>query len=328
MIYVISKATFGDYGVRDIQCNVNWDCCPYSEYALIPDSLVDGILATKGYCDITLNSEGTEVASFTARTIPNVPDECCGENTVLSVNGVKANNEGSLTLKPSDIGAVPTGRTVNGKALSSNISLSASDVGARPNTWMPAASDVGAAPAGYGLGVAGSNSVSSIQNIDKNGWWLANGDTPDGGYWFCLPRMVNSGDDIVIDAQSFNGLYNAKINKSTSKGWGEWEWVNPPLSLNNEYRTTERMDEKPVYCKRVLFGNGPNNTYKSVNHNIANLAQVVEWHAYNYNSGTNIEQGAGVTTITVNRETMNISSNENIAAWYIYFIIKYTKTTD
>jgi hypothetical protein len=107
MIYVISKATFGSYNVRDIQCNANWDCCPYSDYALIPESMVDGILATKGYCDITLNSAGTEVTGFTARTIPSVPEECCGNNTVLSVNGVKANTSGEVTLTAEQVGAAP-----------------------------------------------------------------------------------------------------------------------------------------------------------------------------------------------------------------------------
>lgn len=102
MIYVISKATFGSYNVRDIQCNANWDCCPYSDYALIPDELVDGILATKGYCDIVLNEDDNQVASFTAREIPSVPEECCGANTVLSVNGIKANSNGELTL-PIDV---------------------------------------------------------------------------------------------------------------------------------------------------------------------------------------------------------------------------------
>lgn len=107
MIYVISKSTFGDYSVRDIQCNANWDCCPYSDYALIPNSMVDGILATNGYCDITLNAAGDEVASFTARAIPSVPPECCGTNTVLSVNGVCANTDGELTLTAANVGAIP-----------------------------------------------------------------------------------------------------------------------------------------------------------------------------------------------------------------------------
>lgn len=40
----------------------------------------------------------------------------------------------NISLSASDVGAVPTTRTVNGKALSGNISLSASDVKALPDT--------------------------------------------------------------------------------------------------------------------------------------------------------------------------------------------------
>lgn len=47
---------------------------------------------------------------------------------VTSVNG----KTGAVELGASDVGAVPTTRTVNGKALSSNIALSANDVGALP----------------------------------------------------------------------------------------------------------------------------------------------------------------------------------------------------
>ena len=45
-----------------------------------------------------------------------------------------------------EVGAVPATTTVNGHALSGNISLTADDVGARPNTWTPSAADVGAVP--------------------------------------------------------------------------------------------------------------------------------------------------------------------------------------
>lgn len=40
----------------------------------------------------------------------------------------------NISLGASDVGAVPTSRTVNGKALSSNITLSAADVNALPDT--------------------------------------------------------------------------------------------------------------------------------------------------------------------------------------------------
>lgn len=46
------------------------------------------------------------------------------------------------------IGAVPTSRKVNGKALSADVTLSAADVGARADNWTPDAAEVGADPAG------------------------------------------------------------------------------------------------------------------------------------------------------------------------------------
>ena len=88
MIYVISKTTCGNYNVRDIQCNANWDCCPYSDYARIPDSMVEDILATCGYCDITLNEDETEVVSFVAREIPKVPEEIVYPVPVVPGEGV------------------------------------------------------------------------------------------------------------------------------------------------------------------------------------------------------------------------------------------------
>lgn len=62
---------------------------------------------------------------------------------LTSHTGNKNNPHG---VTAAQISAVPTSRTVNGKALSSNITLSASDVSARPSTWTPTASDVGAVP--------------------------------------------------------------------------------------------------------------------------------------------------------------------------------------
>lgn len=66
------------------------------------------------------------------------------DTTTLTAHTSDESNPHKVTA--TQVGAVPTSRTVNGKALSSNISLSASDVSARPNTWTPTASDVGAVP--------------------------------------------------------------------------------------------------------------------------------------------------------------------------------------
>lgn len=54
-----------------------------------------------------------------------------------------------LTFAAEDVGAVPVTRTVNGKALSADVTLNAADVGARAASWMPTAADVGALPVQY-----------------------------------------------------------------------------------------------------------------------------------------------------------------------------------
>lgn len=72
---VISIATYGENEMHDIQTNSSWSKNPYGEeYAVVPDALVQDILATRGYCDIVLNDDGTEVVSFTAREIPEIPE--------------------------------------------------------------------------------------------------------------------------------------------------------------------------------------------------------------------------------------------------------------
>ena len=72
---VISKATYGDYAVHDIQTNSAWSGNPYGEeYAVVPDDLVEGILATNGFCDIVLNEDGTEVVEFTPMEVPEIPE--------------------------------------------------------------------------------------------------------------------------------------------------------------------------------------------------------------------------------------------------------------
>lgn len=72
---VISKATFGEYAVRDIQTNSGWSKNPYEDYAIVPDEMVLDIMETKGFCDIVLNEDGTEVVGFTAREIPEIKTE-------------------------------------------------------------------------------------------------------------------------------------------------------------------------------------------------------------------------------------------------------------
>lgn len=71
---VVSKNTFGEYNVRDIQTNGAWGSNPYGDdYAVVPDDMVTAIMETRGFCDIELNEDGTEIVGFTALEIPEIP---------------------------------------------------------------------------------------------------------------------------------------------------------------------------------------------------------------------------------------------------------------
>lgn len=71
---VISKNTFGEHNVRDIQTNSAWGANPYEDYAVVPDDMVTDIMETRGFCDIVLNEDETEIVEFTAREIPEIPE--------------------------------------------------------------------------------------------------------------------------------------------------------------------------------------------------------------------------------------------------------------
>lgn len=72
---VISKPTYGDYAIHDIQTNSAWSGNPYGEeYAVVPDNMVEAILETRGFCNIVLNADGTKVVSFTTLEIPEIPE--------------------------------------------------------------------------------------------------------------------------------------------------------------------------------------------------------------------------------------------------------------
>ena len=59
-----------------------------------------------------------------------------------------------------------------------------------------------------------------------------------------------------------------------SQEWHEWECVNPPMVVGQEYRTTERYMGKPVYTKLIYCDTLPNTTYKLFPHG-ATVSQAI-----------------------------------------------------
>ncbi len=173
--------------------------------------------------------------------------------------------------------------------------VTASQVGARPDTWMPTAEELGALSSKWiardaaangtladaltissnaadgennipKLVVAGttigmpfncqlgirtvewyseSKAFCRILGIDSSGMpamWLCQRDTTGNAWTGWLQT------DMVTEIDLYPGCYFRQQPN------GEMEWLNPPMELNMEYRTTERWKGKPVYCKVIEIG--------------------------------------------------------------------------
>lgn len=133
------------------------------------------------------------------------------------------------------------------------------------------------APSGYGLGTESVNAPDDLDSVIGSGWY---GGCPviESFDFGGSPVMHNAYGDrygvqvarLLSSTTSYGD--NVTLLRTKNDGvWGPWEWVNPPMLLGVEYRTTERYNGKAVYAKLLNFGYMPVNTYKIVAHDIQNM---------------------------------------------------------
>lgn len=142
----------------------------------------------------------------------------------------------------------------------------AEEVGARPDTWLPTIAEIGAAPAGWGYGgamdyivdengtfetklneiLAGmvNHSVKQFSFYDTKGLISKK-------FFGTLWRYTNQ--YAALEAINYDG--NKAIKCMYGGVWNPWEWVNPPMAVGVEYRTTERFAGAPVYCGVISYTN-------------------------------------------------------------------------
>lgn len=108
--------------------------------------------------------------------------------------------------------------------------------------------------------------------------------------------------------------------------WDELEWVNPPLNVGVEYRTTERYLGKPVYVKVFDFGALPNASYKSIAHGLSktgvvSLSAVSTCGKYYFPSASN----SGRVDVYINAGNIQITTTGDWSSVSVYVTVKYTK---
>lgn len=209
--------------------------------------------------------------------------------------------------------------------------------------------NINAAPDGHGLG---DTTISEAPNKDANkitttGWYMAAVNTPTSGWWLISSitygntryqfAYANEGASSIL-----NGTVSQRSQKDASSGWTPWEYVNPPMKLGVEYRTTERYLGKPVYVKLIDCGNLPNGTTKEVAHGITNLDFMVGAQAIASNSTSGFNGHAYLPEIYngsltdrwtnylagIDTKNIRIFCGGGLAGCLVYVTFKYTKTTD
>lgn len=212
-------------------------------------------------------------------------------------------------------------------------------VKATPGSGAITAGDVGAAPDGFGLGTAAAKAptVNDFDSIVQTGWYIGVPAIP--GFAFgntVLMHVAMSSSyatQIAYLYTATSGLpSNTMIIRSKETGtWKPWEWVNPPMKIGVEYRTTKRHNEKPVYTKAINCGAMPNATEKNISHNIDNLKYPLTCNV-NCTGGTNFT----LPWMTGDRQAdalfissgVRLYSSNDLSAYTAIATLEYTKTTD
>ena len=210
-----------------------------------------------------------------------------------------------------------------------------------------ARTNIGAAPSGYGYGemiqrighdnITDDEFVSLLEDLlSKLGYneaiqlcWV-NHPTISGVTFIGTLWKSSGGEYATLTGTSYSG--NILLRCKTNGVWQPTEWVNPPMNLGIEYRSTERYLGKPVYCKVVDFGTAPNNDTKNVSLSGMNIDKVCGaiFHYYVISSDENgvMTSHPNFTGFLVSNDVIQIRTNTDKTDTKFYVTIKYTKTTD
>ncbi len=182
-----------------------------------------------------------------------------GAATSAALNAHTGNRSNPHGVTAGQIGAATT------SALSSHTSN-------KSNPHGVTRAQIDAAPNGFGLGSAGGarilNFSSDLNNLKQNGWYAkGSSDTVANCPAQYASVFVDARDSSHIVQYCYDYVQKNIQSRVCSGGtWGAWEYLNPYVSPNVEYRTMERYWGLPVYTKMVRFTGIPKNTEKIVAH--------------------------------------------------------------
>lgn len=199
--------------------------------------------------------------------------------------------------------------------------------------------NINAAPGGFGLGTRSKwlTDADDLNNIYQGGFYFWYGDkkpanSPKDIYYGGMIVMSRSPTEFVQQVFTITDtsiLQNCMLVRTAyNNTWYPWEWVNPPMLLGTEYRTTERYLGKPVYVKAVNFGALPNNTEASVTFGDATTQAFAVTARILKNASSYTLPIPDQAVVWAGGATVYIKTTDDYSAWTGVVTVKYTKTTD
>lgn len=193
--------------------------------------------------------------------------------------------------------------------------------------------NINAAPGGFGLGELTCRTANSFSDITGYGFYRV---PSESGF---APDTSSNWGAIYIGATlSYGTLLYARNNalmavRAVSGGEvGPIEWVNPPMDLGTEYRTTERYLGKPVYAKLLDCGTIPaQGTHKDLVCS-SDVNSIVSVSAYSPQRGNTLPyydtNGVRYSIAGSGKTVMIWNYSESMLDTNVHALVKYTKATD
>ena len=133
------------------------------------------------------------------------------------------------------------------------------------------------------------------------------------------PTAEEVGAAPAVQSYTYAGCYYRMVGD-------EREWINPPMVLGEEYRTTERLDKLVVYTKITSFGEMPHNSSKTVH-------DVVEGSIFSVDGIVFNADGIPIVTFATNQSIscdfsgrhVSVGTTYEFSNCTAYLIVKYLK---
>lgn len=152
----------------------------------------------------------------------------------------------------------------------------------------------------------------------------------DGWRWFAvLTRSSVNTASVMAHSAVNNG--SMKIKQRLNGVWQDFEWVNPPMLIGKEYKTTERFNGNPVYTKLIshTFSDGLSGVANyNIPHGLNGTFNIIDVKIYT--SGYFFPYITSSTSLAPTSYTSSnlVFTNAN-SSWGAnrtwYFTMKYTK---